>query len=109
LPTGKINPCRVSASERSRGRNVRTAPLRFAHRGTFVGAVLANTIVQISARDATAVGVSVNGSPLPAQPTSAAFNAADTGWYVTGGLIAAKSGTLDVSVRQQIVVHLVTP
>jgi len=59
-----------------------------------------NDVVQIVARDATAVDVSVNGSPLTRQPTAAAFDAADRGWYVADGVIAAKCGVLDVFQRK---------
>jgi alpha-glucosidase (family GH31 glycosyl hydrolase) len=75
--------------------------------GTYDGAPGSrNNVVQIVARDATAVDVTVNGSRLTGQPTAAAFDAADSGWYVDSGLIVAKSGALDVLQRKVFEVSL---
>jgi hypothetical protein len=75
--------------------------------GTYDGAPASrNNVVQIVARDATAVDVSVNGSCLAQQPSEAAFEAADRGWYVDGSVIAVKPGVLDVLQRRVFEVSL---
>ena len=76
--------------------------------GTYDGAPASrSTIVQISARNGTAMDVSVNGSRLARQPTAAAFDAVARGWYVAGdGSVVAKSGPLDVRTRKAFAVQL---
>ena len=75
--------------------------------GTYDGApVRRNNVIDLVARNATALGVRVNGIPLTPQPTQAAFDAADSGWHAGDGLISAKSGALDVSRRKVFEVSL---
>ena len=65
--------------------------------GTYNGAPISrNNVVQIVLPEATAISVTVNRVPLTRQPTETALEAAERGWTVAGGLIVAKSGTLDV-------------
>ena len=75
--------------------------------GTYDGApARRNNLVQIVARNAIATGLSVNGAGLTPRPTQAAFDAAESGWYAADGLIAAKSGPLDVRQRKVFTVLL---
>jgi len=66
--------------------------------------------VQIGARNATAISISINGVALTHQPTTDALDAADSGWAVdANGLIVAKSAPLDVLTRKVFAVHLTMP
>ncbi len=57
-----------------------------------------STVVQLVADNASARAVTYNGTPLPAQPTRAAFDAAEQGWLNAGSnLIMAKAPVASVS------------
>ena len=79
-------------------------------RGTYDDApTRRNNVVQIAVRDAVAVGVDLNGSPLTHQATGEALDAADSGWTVADGLIVAKSGPLDVRAPKVLEILLEQP
>lgn len=69
-------------------------------------------VVKLIAKDAEATGVTLNGTPLPEQPTLEAFRAARSGWFNASiNFIAAKSDTVDVTTKKEFKFSLraVTP
>jgi len=65
-----------------------------------------HNVIQLVPHNATAVGVSLNGVPLAAQPSEAELDASDSGWHTKGGVITAKSVSLDVLQRKVFEVRL---
>ncbi|HXQ20491.1 MAG TPA: TIM-barrel domain-containing protein [Candidatus Acidoferrales bacterium] len=78
--------------------------------GTYDGAAASrDNIVQVIARDATAVGVSLNGAALPRQSADVQPDASTSGWTVADGAIIATSGPRDVHTRTVFEITLQAP
>ncbi|MFI5366476.1 MAG: DUF5110 domain-containing protein, partial [Candidatus Binatia bacterium] len=78
--------------------------------GTYDGAAASrDNIVQVTARDATAVGVSLNGAALPRQSADVQPDASTSGWTVADGTIIATSGPRDVHTRTVFEITLQAP
>ena len=66
--------------------------------GPYPGAVTRRrNLIELIVEDAEASAVQLNGNPLPAQDSQAAFDAAGSGWFNAGGnRILAKSDAMDL-------------